>query len=136
MASNERRIADYKGRTYRVLFLGNTKFGRRANLEFTDGSKSFWVDASMVSNVRPFVAPKPAAPAVDDYKQLKEFDEFHLAAEQEKAVAADRIASERRPTIREAIKERKVARGATPRAVEQVNADYAAAMALLARYQG
>lgn len=43
------RTATYKGKTYRVKFIGETKFGRRANLEFMDGSKNFWVDASLVS---------------------------------------------------------------------------------------
>lgn len=43
------RTATYKGRTYRLEFLGDTKFGRRAKLAFLDGSKNFWVDASLVT---------------------------------------------------------------------------------------
>lgn len=43
------RYASYKGRTYRLEFLGKTKFGERAKLAFMDGSKEFWVDASLVS---------------------------------------------------------------------------------------
>lgn len=39
----------YKGKTYRLLFKGPTKFGQRAHLEFMDGSKQFCVDASAVS---------------------------------------------------------------------------------------
>lgn len=33
----------YKGRPYRLVWRGKTKFGRRARLEFMDGSKEFWV---------------------------------------------------------------------------------------------
>lgn len=43
------RTATYKGRTYRCLFVGDTKYGRRARLQFFDGSKDFWVDAKLVS---------------------------------------------------------------------------------------
>ena len=43
------KMATYKGRTYRLRFLGDTKFGRRAKLAFLDGSKEFWVDASLVA---------------------------------------------------------------------------------------
>lgn len=42
------RTAEYKGRTYRLEFLGATKFGPRAKLQFLDGSKTFWVDAGLV----------------------------------------------------------------------------------------
>lgn len=41
-------VAEYKGRKYRCLFLGATKYGQRAHLQFFDGSKDFWVDASAV----------------------------------------------------------------------------------------
>jgi hypothetical protein len=47
MAAN--RTAQYKGKTYRLLFSGPTKYGRRARLQFTDGTKDFWVDASLVT---------------------------------------------------------------------------------------
>jgi hypothetical protein len=43
------RYATYKGRTYRLDFLGKTKYGERAHLTFLDGSKDFWVDAAAVS---------------------------------------------------------------------------------------
>lgn len=43
--------ATYKGRKYKLLWVGDTKFGRRAHLGFWDGSKSFWVDATLVSNL-------------------------------------------------------------------------------------
>lgn len=43
------KMATYKGRTYKLLFLGQTKFGRRAKLGFTDGSKEFWVPADDVT---------------------------------------------------------------------------------------
>lgn len=39
----------YKGKPYKVLYYGPTKFGQRARLQFFDGSKDFWVDASLVS---------------------------------------------------------------------------------------
>jgi len=42
-------VAKYKGRKYRLLFYGNTKYGKRAKLQFWDGSKEFWVDAGKVT---------------------------------------------------------------------------------------
>jgi hypothetical protein len=42
------RTASYKGKTYRLLFMGKTRFGERAKLAFMDGSKVFWVKASAV----------------------------------------------------------------------------------------
>jgi hypothetical protein len=47
----------YKNRTYRLLWLGATKYGRRAHLQFLDGSGDFWVGADLVSAP----APKKAA---------------------------------------------------------------------------
>ena len=43
------KTATYKGRTYKLLFSGKTKFGNKAKLGFMDGSKEFWVDLSLVS---------------------------------------------------------------------------------------
>ena len=43
--------AVYKGKTYVVLWTGGTKYGRRAHLQFRDGSRDFWVDASNLSNI-------------------------------------------------------------------------------------
>lgn len=43
------QTASYKGRQYKLLWIGQTKFGRRAKLGFFDGSKEFWVDAALVS---------------------------------------------------------------------------------------
>lgn len=43
------KTATYKGKTYLVKFLGDTKFGRRAKLAFLDGSKEFWVSASDIT---------------------------------------------------------------------------------------
>lgn len=37
--------AFYKGRKYMLQYIGNTKFGWRARLRFTNGWKEFWVDA-------------------------------------------------------------------------------------------
>lgn len=42
-------IVQYKGRSYRLLFKGKTKFGFKAKLAFMDGSKEFWVDANLIS---------------------------------------------------------------------------------------
>lgn len=41
----------YKGKTYRVEFIGATKFGHKAKLSFMDGSKAFWVDSALVSGI-------------------------------------------------------------------------------------
>ena len=46
MASNE--LVTYKGKTYRCIYLGKTKFGRRAKLAFLNNTKEFWVDAALV----------------------------------------------------------------------------------------
>jgi len=43
------KTATHKGRTYRLLFVGKTKFGNKAKLGFMDGSKEFWVDSGLVS---------------------------------------------------------------------------------------
>lgn len=42
------KTATYRGRVYRLEYIGATKFGRRAKLSFLDGSKEFWVDANQV----------------------------------------------------------------------------------------
>lgn len=47
--SSHVQVATYKGRNYRCLFVGNTKYGYRAHLQFFDGSKDFWCDGSLVS---------------------------------------------------------------------------------------
>jgi hypothetical protein len=39
----------YKGRSYLVLWVGDTQRGRACKLAFTDGSKTFWADAEEVS---------------------------------------------------------------------------------------
>ena len=49
MQKQPSQVASYKNRNYKLLFIGNTKFGRRAKLSFFDGSKEFWVDASLIS---------------------------------------------------------------------------------------
>lgn len=41
-------IVSYKGHNYKLLRRGKTKHGERAHLQFTDGSKDFWVDASQI----------------------------------------------------------------------------------------
>lgn len=39
----------YKGKRYRLVWKGKTKYGKRAKLAFFDGSKEFWVDAGKLS---------------------------------------------------------------------------------------
>ena len=52
----------YKGRAYRLLWEGPTKYGERAKLQFMDGSKDFWVDASLICSVQPVaVTSRPTA---------------------------------------------------------------------------
>ena len=41
----------YKGRMYRRVWAGQTKYGHRSKLEFLDGSKQFFVGSDMVSVV-------------------------------------------------------------------------------------
>lgn len=48
----EERIGVYKGKKYRLKFLGRTKHGYRACLEFWNGTKTFWVDGDAVSEAR------------------------------------------------------------------------------------
>lgn len=43
------QTAIYNNCKYNCLFLGDTKFGRRAKLAFFDGTKEFWVDAAKVT---------------------------------------------------------------------------------------
>lgn len=54
-------LVSYKSRNYVLSYLGNTAYGRRAKLAFTDGSKEFWCDASAISAA---VSNKSAKPAV------------------------------------------------------------------------
>jgi hypothetical protein len=44
------KYAEYKGRKYKLLFLGDTRHGKRAKLAFLDGSKEFWVPANLLNN--------------------------------------------------------------------------------------
>ena len=48
------KYAQYKGKTYRLAWQGQTKFGERAKLMFLDGSKEFWVAAGTIKD-----APAP-----------------------------------------------------------------------------
>ncbi len=48
----------YKGRNYKQLWVGQTKYGRRAKLGFFDGTKEFWVDASAVGAALPAATPQ------------------------------------------------------------------------------
>lgn len=49
MSYTTSQIATYKGRKYRLLWVGQTKYGKRAHLQFFDGTRDFWVDASAVA---------------------------------------------------------------------------------------
>ena len=49
MTTASSRSVGYKGRTYRLLFMGATKYGQRAHLQFSDGSNDFWVAADLVT---------------------------------------------------------------------------------------
>lgn len=49
MAATTTKTATYKGKAYRLEFIGPTKFGKRAKLAFMDGSKEFWVSADLVT---------------------------------------------------------------------------------------
>jgi hypothetical protein len=49
MSAIQNRVAEYKGKKYRLLYIGDTKYGRRAHLAFFDGSKDFWVDGALVT---------------------------------------------------------------------------------------
>jgi hypothetical protein len=42
------KVVGYKGKNYKLLYEGKTKFGVRAHLAFMDGSKDFWVDAKLL----------------------------------------------------------------------------------------
>ena len=46
---SQSQIATYKGRKYRLAWMGATKYGQRAKLQFFDGSREFWADAAAVS---------------------------------------------------------------------------------------
>jgi hypothetical protein len=74
----DKGVALYKGRTYRVLFLGPTKFGERARLQFMDGSKDFWVDAALVqkTNPPPRSCPVPARRNPNRKYECEECGEF------------------------------------------------------------
>jgi len=43
------KTATYKGKKYRLLWEGKTKYGRRCKLGFWDGSREFWADATAVT---------------------------------------------------------------------------------------
>lgn len=59
------RTATYRGRTFRLLYLGQTQTGRRARLQYWDKSQTFWVDANLVREGDPdagFVLEAPPEP--------------------------------------------------------------------------
>lgn len=54
----------YRGRIYKLLWWGATRFGRRAHLQFRNGSKDFWVNADACKLWRPPAAPERQVPQV------------------------------------------------------------------------
>jgi uncharacterized protein (TIGR02996 family) len=68
----QEQLAEYKGRTYRLLWSGRTAHGERAKLEFLDGGKQFWVDAGSIRKVagpagrQPATTPTPARRALEE----------------------------------------------------------------------
>lgn len=50
MSTTAQKYATYKGKTYRLMWEGKTKFGDKAKLAFLDGSKEFWVDRNLISH--------------------------------------------------------------------------------------
>jgi uncharacterized protein (TIGR02996 family) len=52
-------LAEYKGRTYRLLWCGPTAYGERAKLEFLDGTKQFWVDGGSIRRLAGSAAGEP-----------------------------------------------------------------------------
>jgi hypothetical protein len=48
----------YNGRQYKLLYVGNTKFGRRAHLQFMDGGKDFRVDATRIKDEKTQMSAK------------------------------------------------------------------------------
>jgi hypothetical protein len=67
--TTETKYASYKGRTYRLLWSGKTKYGKKAKLGFIGGSNEFWADLSMVTiNVNP---PQSKGQNGDIYRDRK-----------------------------------------------------------------
>jgi len=56
--STQSQTATYKGRKYRLVWMGATKYGQRAKLQFFDGSREFWADAAAVSVVASHSQPR------------------------------------------------------------------------------
>lgn len=54
--------ATYKGRPYLLLWLGETRRGPAAKLAFSDGSKTFWADASAVEVTKRYEADRYGKP--------------------------------------------------------------------------
>lgn len=75
------RTATYKGKRYRLDYLGSTRFGYRAKLSFFNGRKSFWVDGSRVYeiygnsypkarlSVNPDITHEPPPPYEDEFDE-------------------------------------------------------------------
>lgn len=60
----------YKGRKYRLLYLGPTKFGKKAKLGFIGGTKEFWVDANLVTVTTGAVLRRPGRVREEDQCEL------------------------------------------------------------------
>jgi hypothetical protein len=61
------RQAIYKGKTYRLEYLGPTKYGRKAKLAFRDGTKEFWVAADLVEEI---TESTPSAARYGSYRTI------------------------------------------------------------------
>ncbi len=64
--------ASYKGRTYRLLYAGTTKYGQKAKLAFMDGSKEFWADLALVQITQRYERPKSLSKILDYAKHVGE----------------------------------------------------------------
>ena len=42
------KYAIYNGKRYDIEYIGQTKYGERAKLKFTNGTQTFWVDVGKI----------------------------------------------------------------------------------------
>jgi len=50
LARRNDEVVTYKGKSYRLLWSGKTRYGERAKLQFMNGTKEFWVGAELISS--------------------------------------------------------------------------------------
>jgi len=68
--------AVYKGRKYCVLFIGTTRHGHRARLQFLNGNQTFWVNADELTVLKDTRWSGPDS----DAKSMAMVEEFAGAA--------------------------------------------------------